>query len=213
MDEFDEFAKDLEENNKQGTRADVYKLKNGDNRIVLLTNPVGFSELFGIGMVYEGCGYAQYTGRRYKSYVLDLADDQIKIANFSYTTAKLINDLRLGARTKFETLPCPYVMNLKTENAGKKEIKTSVIADEDYKLTPVQLNELATLDSIRDIIERLKNAQKKKVDSDPVLQQKIADTIKAKEEEYAARKTQDSSMAGGEVPTVSYDEPEGEIPF
>lgn len=219
--DFDEFVKDLEDNSRStSSRAGFFKLQNGDNRMVLLTNPVGYSELFNVGIAYEGCGYGQYAPRRYKAYVLDLRDPllpEIKMANLSYTVASAINDLRLGARTKFDTLPCPYIMNLKTENAGKKEIKTSVIAEEDYEVSEERMEELKSLDSIRDIIERMKIAQKKKVENDPSFQEKINRIIEQKENERAQHqhnKSQDSSMNPRSIDTIDLDaEDEGDIPF
>lgn len=221
METFDEFARDLEENKKNSNRADFYKLQNGDNRIVLLSNPVGYSELFNVGIAYEDCGYGKYASRRYKCYVLDMRDGKIKMANFSYTVASAINDLRIAPRTKFDTLPCPYIMNLKTENAGKKEVKTSVLADEDYTLTDEQQAELESYDSVRDIVDRLKAAQKKKVDTDPAFKAKIEEIIAKKEEEEALRKEQ--KQKDGTIPsarqdlgTVEYPEEEvnlEDIPF
>lgn len=203
MDEFDEFARDLEEHKKSSNRADFYKLSNGDNRIVLLSNPVGYSEMFNVGIAYEDCGYGKYATRRYKCYVLDMKDGLIKMANFSYTVASLINDLRIASRTKFESLPCPYVMNLRTENAGKKEVKTSVLAEEDYSLTEQQKAELESYDSVRDILERLKNAQKKKVESDSSFRDKIDGIIASKEIEENERK--EKKQRDGTIPSERQD--------
>lgn len=219
MDPLDEFRKDLDENKKQGgNRADFFKLKNGDNKVVILTNPVGYSEVFKIGIAYEGCGYGQFAGRRYKCYVKDIEDGKIKIANFSYTVAGGLNALSEGARTKFATFPMPYMVNFKTENAGTKEVKTSVIADEDYTVTPEDQEELDSYDSIREILDRLKASQKKKVENDPELQEKIEAYIKTKDEENAARlakKKQDGEKAE-HLDTIEYPEEEinlTDIPF
>ena len=208
MSQLDDFRKDLDENKKGNERAEFYKLKNGDNKIVILSNPIGYSELFGIGIAYQDCGYAEYSSRRYKCYVLDLEENVIKIANFSYTVSRKIVALGDGARTKFEGFPMPYVINLKTESAGTKNVNTEVLADEDYSLTLEQENELANYDSVQDIIDRLKSSQKKKVDSDPALQQKIKERIDAILIEREKNKNKDKTMG-----TVKTTESEDSIEY
>ncbi len=220
---FDDFMNDLKDNQKgsNSARADFFKLKNGDNRVVILTNPVGYSEVFKIGIAYEDCGYGAYAGRRYKCYVKDLEDDKIKTANFSYTTAKKIAALSEGARTKFTEFPIPYVVNLRTVNAGTKEVDTSVIADEDYEVTEEDKAELASFDSITEIIERLKVAQKKKVESSPELRAQIDAFISEKEkeaEDYKQKKEKDSTFQdkSKDLDTIEYPEEEiniEDIPF
>lgn len=200
---FDEFARDLEQNKRNSNRADFYKLQNGDNPIVLLSNPVGYSEMFRVGIAYEGCGYAKYSSRRYKCYVLDLKDDKIKMANFSYTVATMINDLRIASRTAFDTLPCPYVMNLKTESAGKKEVKTSILAGENYILNKEQRDELESYDSVRDIIDRLKVAQKKKMEEDDAYRHSIEEIITAREKEDEDKRKQ--KELDGTIPSQRQD--------
>lgn len=220
MDAIDEFKKDLEENKKTVNRADFFKLKNGDNKVVILTNPVGYSEVYNIGIAYQDCGYGQYAGRRYKVYVKDLDDNKIKIANFSYTVAKDLFALSEGARTAFKEFPIPYIINFKTEKAGTKEVETKVLADADYEVSEEDKAELAQYDSIRDIIDRLKSAQKKKVESDQSLQQKISDFIAKKEQEEKdrkAKKEKDALLKKAEdLDTIEYPEEEinlEDIPF
>lgn len=184
---FDDFSKDLEENKRDNSRAGVFKLKNGDNPIVILTNPIGFSEVFNIGIAFEGCGYGEYTGRRYKCYVKDMKDGEIKVANFSYTLAGKISELGQGARTKFDKFPMPYVINLQTKNAGQLTVETSVITGEDYTMTDEDMAKLNEFAPIQDILDRLKQAQRKKIAEDPELRQKIADFIDGKKKEKEER--------------------------
>lgn len=224
----DEFEQDLKDHEKQSGRAPFFKLKNGNNDIVILTNPIGYSELFNVGIAYEDCGYGKYASRKYKCYVKDLSDGEIKIANFSYTTAKKLLELKKGARTKFDGFPMPYAINLQTTNAGTKEVETSVISGDDYVLTSEDEAALASYDAIQTIVDRLKASQKKKVENDPVLQQKIADILAKKEKEESDRKKnkeKDAKMGKSyaeqkaeaeDVETIEYpaDEHEGQdIPF
>lgn len=198
----DDFKKDLEENKRDDNRAERFKLKNGDNKLVILTNPIGFSQVFGIGIAYDNCGYGQHAGRKYKCYVLDLTDERVKIADFSYTTAKKLSALSEGARTKFEGFPMPYVVNLKTEKAGTKEVETDVLADEDYNPTTATIEELSKFSPIQEVLDNLKKWQKKQVEENPELQQKIADFNAKKEKELADKETnknKDKNMAEASV--------------
>ena len=87
--EMDSFENDVKQNEHSSSeRAGYFKLQNGDNKVVMLTNPVGYSECFGIGIAYTDCGYGAYASRKYKCYVKDLKDDKVKIMNISYTVAK-----------------------------------------------------------------------------------------------------------------------------
>lgn len=209
----DEFKKDLEENKRSnGDRAERFKLRNGNNNIVILTNPIGFSTAFGLGIAYEGCGYAQYAGRKYKCYVLDLTDNQVKVADFSYTVAKSLSALSDGERTKFEGFPMPYSINLKSENAGTKEVKTDVLAMGDYTVSNDVAEQLSGFSPISEVLENLKKWQMKQNESLEA-QEKIADFIAKKEKEKAereAKKLKDKSM-GENVVQVDPDYPQDEI--
>ncbi|MBX4188117.1 MAG: hypothetical protein KW793_03205 [Candidatus Doudnabacteria bacterium] len=184
----DDLKKDIQENSRgSGERAETFKLKNGNNRMVILTNPQGFSEVYGIGIAYEDSGYGKYAARRYKCYIYDLADKRVKIANFSYTVSKKLLDLAEGARTHFTDFPMPYVINMKTEKAGTKEVETSVLAEEDFEMTPDVKEELENYDSITEILDRLKSFQRKKVEESPELQDKIEAFLDKKAEEERER--------------------------
>lgn len=220
----DEFKKDIESNERQsnnGERAPKFKLVNGDNRIVILTNPIGFSQVYGVGMVYEGCSYGSHASRKYKCYVLDMNDNQVKITDFSYTVAKQLLALADGARTKFEGFPMPYIVNMKTVKAGTKEVETNVLADDDYVPTKEVLEQLDSYSPIQEVIDALKKWQQKEVEENPEMQQKVADYLakKAKADaEFAAKKNKDRTKSDSSIPSgddvIEYPEDDGEeIPF
>lgn len=223
MSNMEEFKKDIE-NNKRGNdnRAERFKLKNGDNKVVILTNPIGFSTVFGIGIAYEDCGYGQYAGRKYKCYVFDMADNKVKIADFSYTTAKKLSALSEGARTAFDGFPMPYAVNLKTDKAGTKEVETDVLAMEDYELTDPVLAQLEAFSPIQEVIDNLKKWQKKQNEENPEMKDKIEAFLEKKEQEQKERdekRNKDKNMLGADVqidpdyPEGEEIETEGEIPF
>lgn len=207
-----DFKKDLQENKRgEDNRADRFKLKNGDNKIVILTNPIGFSTVFGIGMAYENCGYGQYAGRKYKCYILDTTDEQVKIADFSYTTAQKLSALSEGTRTAFQGFPMPYAINLKTSNAGTKEVTTDVLAMEDYTLSEAVLSQIEAYSPIQEIIDNLKKWQKKQNEENPEMKAKIEAFLSKKTQEEDARKSKDKNMAESSV-QIDPDYPDEDLP-
>jgi hypothetical protein len=107
MSTFDDFEKEFEDNARESNRADYWKMKEGENKIVVLTMPKMYTEVFKIGIAYHDCGYGQFGSVKSKCYIKDLADGQIKIATFNYTITKDLIALGKGARTKFEGFPMP----------------------------------------------------------------------------------------------------------
>ena len=216
----DELEKDLNDNARQGGRAANFKLKEKDNNVVILTNPIGYSEAYGVGIAYEDCGYGKFASRKYKCYIKDLADGQIKIMNMSYTVAKALLALSKGGRTQFEGFPMPYAVNLYSENAGTKEVKTQIIANDDYTLSDEDRNILAEFSPIQEIIDRLKAYQKKEVETNPEMQDKITRFLEKKateEKEREEKKKKDKEIGKGAKPVETIEYPEGaktgDIPF
>lgn len=204
-DKFDDFQKEVAEANKESSkRSEYFKLSEGDNKILVLSNPKRFGEVFGIGLAYEDCGYGKYASNKFLCYVKDLKDNTIKLAKLSYTTAGQLVALGQGARTKFDGFPMPYVVNIKTKNAGSKEIETNILAEEDYSLSEDDEKVLSELDTVEVILTRMKDSQKKKVDSDVSLQDKIRAFIEKKEQEYKERG--EKMKKEQEIPTVQVGE-------
>ena len=127
------------------------------------------------------------------------------MATFSYTVTKELLALGKGARTKFDGFPMPYAIIIDVENAGTLKIETKVYADEDYTFSDDDQKTLASLDDIGDILGRFKEAQQKKVESDPELQKRIADFIAEKTAEKSSKK----STKQEDLPSIQIDD-EGE---
>lgn len=207
MSTFDDFEKEFEENARESNRADYWKLKEGENKVVVLTMPKMYTEVFGIGIAYHDCGYGQYGAVKSKCYIKDLADNKIKIATFNYTLTKDLLALGKGARTKFETFPMPYSIIIDAKNAGTLGQETKLIADEDFEFSDDDQKILASLDDIGEVLERFKEAQRKNVESDPKLQKRISDFIAEKSAEKSTKKSE--KMQQEELPTINIDD-EGE---
>ena len=204
MSTFEDFEKEFNENT-HNHKADYFKLKEGENKIVVLSMPKVYSEVYKIGIAYHDCGYGQFGSARSKCYIKDLSDGKIKMATFSYTVTKELLALGKGARTKFDGFPMPYAIIIDVENAGTLKIETKVYADEDYTLSDDDQKTLASLDDIGDILGRFKEAQQKKVESDPELQKRIADFIAEKTAEKSSKK----STKQEDLPSIQIDD-EGE---
>ncbi len=206
MSTFDDFEKEFEENARESNRADYWKMKEGDNKIVVLTMPKMYTEVFRIGIAYHDCGYGQYGSVKSKCYIKDLADGKIKIATFNYTVTKDLITLGKGARTKFEGFPMPYSIIIHGKNVGTLGQETDLIADEDHTLSDDDQKTLASLDDIGEVLERFKEAQRKKVESDPDLQKRIADFIAEKSAEKSTKKSEKQQE---DLPSIQIDD-EGE---
>lgn len=203
MSSFQDFEKDFEEN-AQDTRVDFWKLKEGDNEIVILTQPKIYTEVFDIGIVYHGASYAHLGTVKSKAYILDLADNEIKLATFNYPITKDLIALGKGARTKFDAFPMPYSLIINAKYAGTVQQETKVIANEDFVMTPEMSETLAGFEDVEAILDRFKASQQKKVEENPMLQEKIAALIAKKGEKKPVQQP-----AREELPTISMDD-EGE---
>lgn len=202
MTSFKDFEKKVEENAPQNNRADFFKLHEGENKLVILTAPEIYSEVFKIGIVYHGAEYAPYGSVRAKCYVKDLADGKIKIATLNYTITKDIVALGKGARTRFDSFPMPYAIIIDVKNVGTLKQETKVIADEDYVLSAEDIKELEHLDDITIMLNRMKDKQEKEVASDWDLQKKIADFMEKKKVEQQEK----NAAPKEDLPTINVDD-------
>lgn len=111
----------------------------------------------------------------------------------------------------------PYVINLKSDKAGTKEVNTETLAEEDYEITPEDLAELAKFDPVKMVIEGLEAYQKKMAETDPATKQKIATFIAKKQAERSAMQNKDSSIGtvqiGVDEDDDEVEEHKGGIPF
>ncbi len=185
-------------------RSDYFKLREGDNKVLILTEPIHFRTAYNIGIVYEGSGYNDIAASKYSCYAIDLNDGKVKMLDFSNTIAKQLVTLSEGHYTKFDSYPIPYIINIQAKGAGTKAVKYSVIALEPMEPTTEQLAELATFDTIADILDRKKKLQQNQMNTDEEYQTKtLSLTSKAREDRIKEKAKRD---AGGDIPTIQIED-------
>jgi hypothetical protein len=153
--------KQAESNEMASVSGGWYKFKEGQNMFRLLTEPVAIYEDFKRGMCYENCGFKGSI--KHLCYVLDRADNKIKLFKLPHTIFKWLVSLEADPDWIFDGFPMPYDVNIEAKGAGTKEV------DYNPKARPVKeavkdelLAELAKKDKVEIIIEKLKAKSKEK---------------------------------------------------
>lgn len=141
---------------------DWYKFAEGANAFRVLTEPEMIFEDFKNGICYTGCGFEG--SPKFMAYVLDRKDGSIKIAKLPYGIGSKIasyeNDKEFNL--DFTTFPMPYDIRVTAVGAGTKEVKYQTDANPNKR--PVELSvldELAKLNPIPNIINKMKEKNKK----------------------------------------------------
>lgn len=128
---------------------DRFKLKEGANRMRLLTEPLPFN--------------GTYQGRKnfkWLLYIVDRADGQIKLFFCPHSIFKMIGDLQKSEDYRFFEMPMDYDLTVQANHAGTKEVEYSVIPSP--KRTVISVAEREALDKkkpIREVREALLEKQ------------------------------------------------------
>lgn len=177
------FNQNLEETEKKYNIGgdDKYKFEEGENRIRVLSpgEPTAshFQNKKFLGTCYgveKGCPFhiGQYKDTlsrvKFLMYIIDRKDNQIKLANMPYIIIKAIGALQENQDYAFDEIPMPYDITINAKGAGKIEVEYTVIPSPKLiPLTQEEQNELLKLKSVKEIVERMKEKQKEKIDNDP----------------------------------------------
>lgn len=94
--------------------------------------------------------------------VLDLVDSKIKPYFMPDKIYKDIASLQLDPDYAFEEVPMPYNINIQTENAGKLEVKYSVIpSPKRIPLTEEELKAIASAPSVQELQAKIRESEGK----------------------------------------------------
>lgn len=131
---------------------DRFKIKEGPNRIRIVTEPIP----------HQG----SYQGRpnfKWLVYAIDRADGQVKLFFMPHTICKVVRDLQKSDDYAFEDFPMPFDVTINATHAGTKEVEYSVTAARQNKdLTPAELAEVAKKKPIADVHKALKEKEAQK---------------------------------------------------
>ena len=153
-----------DEGKKYGVGGVSFQLKEGENKIRILSHPEEIGNHFmGAGQMPaictdiqtgKKCPYCKTSKRimKIKMYILDRADEQIKIATFSWSIYAQIGQLAESSEWGFESLPS-YDLIITRTGTGK-ETRYGVIPTPNQKpITVDQQAKLAKLKPIEELIQ------------------------------------------------------------
>ena len=134
-----------------GIDSGYLKLKEGNNRIRLLTAPV-----------LHGSEYKGSINYKHACYIIDREDGNVKLAFLAKTIISQIAAYQNSEDYGFEDVPMPYDVTINAKGAGSKEVKYTVIpAKEEVPLSSSEVQELSQKKPIADVLKRMGDKQGK----------------------------------------------------
>jgi hypothetical protein len=126
---------------------DYFKVKNGDNRIRLMSECLPHADTFK--------GERNF---KWLCYVIDRKDGKVKPYFMPHTIYKQIEALQTNDDYAFSDVPMPYDLTVNVMNAGTKEAKYAVIpARKESPVTALEYQALADAKPLKDLQKALKD--------------------------------------------------------
>src|SRR3990167_3939290 len=168
------FNTQLEQDSKEYNvqRSEYFKFQEGDNNIrvlspsvVLARHQLGIKQASICYGKDEGCIYHGDNDKELRikwwMWIHDLKDDKVKIAEMPYTIVKALGQFQQSEEYGFTDLPVPYIINIKAENAGTKEVKYTILpARQNSEVSAKVSEEYLNKKPIEDVVEAVKNKAK-----------------------------------------------------
>jgi hypothetical protein len=130
-------------------KGQYFKVKEGPNKIRLLSECVPYQSEF------KG-----QTNIKFLSWIIDRADNQIKLYFMPTTILNAIGGLQASDDFGFEDVPMPYDITIMAKGAGTKDVEYTVVgARTNTPLTPTELQEFESKPSVDEVIVKLKEKQ------------------------------------------------------
>jgi len=148
-----------------GSGGGYFKFKEGANKLRILSEPDVYFADFVKGICYTDCGFQG--SPKGLAYVLDYADNQIKLMRIPYGVTEYIASLEENEDYSFNGFPMPFDIVVTAEGAGTKEVKYSVTPRPvRSEVSQEVIQELNNKKTCVDIIEIWKEEQIKKHKAD-----------------------------------------------
>lgn len=145
---------------------DWYKFQEGDNKLRILTEPEMIYEDYTNGICFTDCGFQGAS--KGMSYVLDLKDNKIKLMKMPWKMVKQLGVWEVDDEYGYTAYPMPYAIKVNAVNAGTKEVEYTFTAGRSNSdVGDDVLGELMNKKPVAEIIEALKEKNKKKHGSMP----------------------------------------------
>lgn len=151
--------------------SDYFKVKDGDNKLRILTEPVKKISRYNFGICYEGADYCESSQLKadeklrvsFVSWVVNRATGQLQMYEMPLTIAKEVLRYMRDDEYGFSEFPMPYDINIKAEGAGTKEVEYSVTASrKNTPITDAEKEILSAKKSIADILDLQKQKAREK---------------------------------------------------
>lgn len=128
---------------------DRFKVKEGANRIRLLVEPLPYQS------TYQG-----KKNFKWLIYILDRADEQVKLYFMPHTIAKTIGDLQKSEDYRFYDMPMPYDVTINAKAAGTIDVEYTVVpAKKEVALSKSELEALAKKKPLEEVRKALQEKQ------------------------------------------------------
>lgn len=125
-------------------KGDTFKVKEGDNRVRVV------SQLRPLSGEYKGTPTFKWL-----CYILDRQDGKVKAYYMPHTIAKSLDALQSDPDYFFDDMPMPYDINIKTKNAGTKEVEYTVIPGLRKDLTAAEQEEINRQKPIDELLKKV----------------------------------------------------------
>ena len=125
------------------SKGQFYRLKEGKNRVRVLTPLFPYASHFKVGACVgkadcpeckkvvkdkDGKDKENLPSIKFVCHVLDMSDNQIKLAQFPLSIFLALRDLQNDPEWSFNELPMPYDITINAEGAGQPTVKYGVVA-------------------------------------------------------------------------------------
>jgi hypothetical protein len=155
--DFAKNRKEAEETGQIGGSAETFKVKDGSNRIRLMSEC----------LAHPG----DYKGKptfKWLCYVIDRRDGKVKVYFMPHTIYKQIEALQVSEEYLFTTVPMPYDITINVEKAGTIDVEYSVMpARKETALTNTELNDFDAVTPLRELQKKLKEKKDKDEPQEP----------------------------------------------
>lgn len=167
----EQFSSDTKEHGIGQDKAAWYKAKDGENKIRILSTPEFNQSRYNYGTVYDGAEWAKKENlgknesltNRWLTWIIDRADEKMKLYNMPYSISKELVSLKTNAEYAFDDFPMPYDITIKVKGAGTKEVEYSVLpARKETPVTEEENARLAEQSLPSDIIASMKEKSRQK---------------------------------------------------
>jgi hypothetical protein len=155
MNNYEESADEFLKTDFKSGSNDFFKAKEGENKIRLLSSMKPYFSKFVKGGKGSIKAYSYFTdsSSKFLCYVLDLADNKIKLYEMPKTVATEIQALGKDEDYAFSSFPMPYNIKIMVENAGTTAVEYKVIASpKQIPIEPEVLEDYATKKKVHEVL-------------------------------------------------------------